>query len=53
MKKEAYFESKLIENIGKPKGLWKSLKFLDLKLERSIFNIVLKMINPLILILKI
>ena len=38
-KKKAYFESKLTENIGKPKELWKSLKSLGLKFERSISNI--------------
>ena len=38
-KKKSYFESKLTENIGKPKELWKSLKSLGLKLERSISNI--------------
>ena len=37
--KKAYFESKLTENIGKPKELWKSLKSLGLKFERSISNI--------------
>ena len=35
-KKKAYFESKLTENIGKPRELWKSLKSLGLKFERSI-----------------
>ena len=35
-KKKAYFESKLTENIGKPKELWKSLKSLGLKFDRSI-----------------
>ena len=38
-KKKAYVESKLTENIGKPKQLWKSLKSLGLKFERSISNI--------------
>ena len=38
-KEKAYFESKLTENIGKPKELWKSLKSLGLKFERSISNI--------------
>ena len=38
-KKKAYFERKLTENIGRPKELWKSLKSLDLKFERSISNI--------------
>ena len=38
-KKSDYFESKLNENIGKPQELWKSLKSLGLKFERSIFNI--------------
>ena len=38
-KKKAYFESKLTENIGKPKELRKSLKSLGLKFERSISNI--------------
>ena len=37
-KKKAYFESKLTENIGKPRELWKSIKSLDLKSERSISN---------------
>ena len=37
--KKAYFESKLTENIGEPKGLWKSFKFLGLKFERSISDI--------------
>ena len=36
---KAYFESKLTENIEKPKELWKSLKSLGLKYERSISNI--------------
>ena len=38
-KKKAYFESKLTENIGKSKELWKGLKSLGLKFERSISNI--------------
>ena len=38
-KEKAYFESELTENIGKPKELWKSLKSLGLKFERSISNI--------------
>ena len=38
-KKKAYFESKLTENIENPKELWKCLKSLGLKLERSISNI--------------
>ena len=38
-KKKAYFESKLTKNIGKPKELWKSLKYLGLKYDRSISNI--------------
>ena len=38
-KKKTYFESKLTENIGKSKQLWKSLKSLGLKYERSISNI--------------
>ena len=37
--KKAYFEMKLTENIGKPKELWKSLKFLGVKIEYSISNI--------------
>ena len=36
--KKAYFESKLTENIGKPKELCKCLNSLDLKFERSICN---------------
>ena len=39
-KKKAYFESKLPENIGKPKEFWKSLKSLGLKFERSVSNII-------------
>ena len=38
-KKKAYFESRLTENIRKPKELWKSLKSLGLKFEHSISNI--------------
>ena len=38
-KKKTYFESKLTENTGKSKQLWKSLKSLGLKYERSISNI--------------
>ena len=38
-KKKAYFESKLTENIGKPKELWNCLKSLGLKFESSISNI--------------
>ena len=38
-KKKAYFDRKLTENIGKPKELWKSLKSLGLKFERSISKI--------------
>ena len=38
-KKKWYSESKLTENIGKPKELWKSLNSLGLKFERSISNI--------------
>ena len=38
-KKKAYFESKLTENIGKPKELWNCLKYLGLKFESSISNI--------------
>ena len=37
-KKKAYFESKLTENIGKPKELWKILKSFGLKFERSVSN---------------
>ena len=37
--KKTYFESKLTEKIGKPKVLWKRLRFLGLKFERSISNI--------------
>ena len=37
--KKAYFESKLTQNIGKSKELWKSLKSLGLKIERSISNV--------------
>ena len=52
-KKKVYFESKLTENIGEPKELWKRLKSLGLKFGRSISNIVLKRINSLILMLEI
>ena len=38
-KTKAYFESKLTENIGKPKELWNCLKSLVLKFESSISNI--------------
>ena len=38
-KKKAYFESKLTENIGQLKELWKCLKSLGLKFERTISNI--------------
>ena len=38
-KKKAYFESKLTENIGKPKELWNCLKSLGLKFESSVSNI--------------
>ena len=38
-KKKAYFESKLTENIGKLKELWKYFKSLGLKFERSISSI--------------
>ena len=38
-KKKAYFETKLSENIRKPKELWKSLKSLGLKFECSVSNI--------------
>ena len=38
-KKKTYFESKLIENIGKSKELWKSLKSPGLKFKRFISNI--------------
>ena len=38
-KEKAYFESKLTENIGKPKELSKSLKSLGLKFECAISNI--------------
>ena len=37
--KKAYFESRLTENIRKPKELWKSLKSLGLKFEHSISKI--------------
>ena len=47
-KKKAYFESKLTENIGKTKELWKSLTSLGLKFERSNLaeNLVSKLPNP-------
>ena len=38
-KKKTYFENKLTENIGKPKELRKSLKYLGLKFEPSFSNI--------------
>ena len=38
-KKKAYFESKLTENIGKPKELWNCLKYLGLKFESSVSDI--------------
>ena len=38
-KKKACFEIKLTENIGKPKELWKCLKYLGLKYDRYICNI--------------
>ena len=38
-KKKVYFESKLTENIWKPKELWNCLKSLGLKFESSISNI--------------
>ena len=44
----------IIENIDKPKELWKSKKSLGLKFERSISDIIaLKMINPQMLMLNI
>ena len=53
-KKKAYFESKLTQNIGKSKELWRSLKSLGLKIERSISNVnCLEMMNPLFFMLKI
>ena len=53
-KKNAYFESKLTENFGKSKELWKCLKSLGLKIERSISNVnCLKMMNPPFFMLKI
>ena len=52
-KKKAYFESKLTQNIGKSKELWKSLKSLGLKIERSISNVnCLEMMNPLFFYVK-
>ena len=54
IRKKAYFESKLTQNIGKSKELWKSLKSLGLKIERSISNVnCLEMMNPLFFMLKI
>ena len=51
--KKAYFESKLTQNIGKSKELWKSLKSLGLKIERSISNVnCLEMMNPLFFYVK-
>ena len=38
-KKKTYFESKVTENIGKPKEIWKCLKSLGLKFECSISNL--------------
>ena len=38
-KKKVYFESKLTENIGKPKELWNCLKSSGLEFKSSIFNI--------------
>ena len=38
-KKKAYLESKLTENIGKPKELWNCLKILGQKFGSSISNI--------------
>ena len=53
-KKKAYFKSKLSQNIGKSKELWKSLKSLSLKIERSVSNVIcLEMMNPLFFMLKI
>ena len=37
---KAYFESKLTENIGKPKDLWKRLKSLGLKYYNDICSLV-------------
>ena len=51
-KKKSYFESKLTQNIIKAKELWKSLKSLGLKIERSVVNCV-EMMNPLFFMLKI
>ena len=54
IKKKAYFERKLTQNIGKSKELWKSLKSLGLKIERSISNVnCLEMMNPPFFMLKI
>ena len=53
-KKKPYFESKLTQNIGKSKELWKSLKSLGLEIERSISNVnCLEMMNPLFFMLNI
>ena len=53
-KEKAYFENKLTQNIGKSKELWKSVKFLGLKIERSISNVnYFEMMNPLFFMLKI
>ena len=51
-KKKSYFEIKLTQNIIKAKELWKSLKSLGLKIERSVVNCV-EMMNPLFFMLKI
>ena len=51
--KKAYFESKLTENIERPKELWTCLKSLGLKFDSSISNIVFKTINLLISMLQI
>ena len=37
---KAYFESKLTENIGKPKDLWKRLKLLGMKYYKDICSLV-------------
>ena len=39
LKKKAYLESKLTQNIGKSKELWMSLKSLGLKIECFISNV--------------
>ena len=52
-KKKAYFESKLTENIERPKELWTCLKSLGFKFDISISNIVFKTINLLISMLQI